>query len=255
MLESKNIVVTGGAGLIGSEICKSIAKKSGNVIVADLDEARSKVLVSQLCEMGPKAIWVPLDITNKGSILNSIDQIAKELGPIHGLINNAYPRPQGFGKDFFDVEYNTLCSSLNMHLAGYFLVSQCVSAHMLELKTQGSIVNISSIYGVMAPRFEIYEGTSLTNGPEYAMIKAGVVQLTKYMAQRLKKFGINVNTVCPGGIFDNQPERFVQNYNSHCGQKGMLSPEDIVGEITHLLSSSARYVTGQTIVVDDGFSL
>lgn len=255
MLKEKNIIVTGGAGLIGSAICKTIGKLGGNVAIADLDKKKSGELQKQLVELEVNSICLEMDITDKKSINLNLEIAHNKLGPIHGLVNNAYPRPKGFGKDFFDVEYITLCQSLNLHLGGYFLTSQCFLEYSLKNKIQSSLINMGSIYGVIAPKFDIYEGTGMFNGPEYAMIKSGVIHLTKYMAQKFKTSGIRVNSVCPGGIFDHQDEKFVSAYNKHCGTKGMLSPEDISSSISFLLSDESRYVTGQNLVIDDGFTL
>ena len=107
----------------------------------------------------------------------------------------------------------------------------------------------------MTPRFEVYDGTAMTMPVEYSAIKAGVVQLTRYFAQYFKGSGIRVNCISPGGILDNQPESFLTAYNSHCASKGMLVPQDVLGALLFLLSDESRFMTGQNIVVDDGYSL
>lgn len=255
MLTGKNIIVTGGAGLIGSAICKTIAKFGGNVAIADLNKEKSAELQKELLKSGVNSISLEMDITNKDSINSKLELAHTKLGPIHGLVNNAYPKPEGFGKDFFEVEYHILCQSLNLHLGGYFLTSQCFIEYSVNNKIPSSLINMGSIYGVIAPKFDIYESTGMANGPEYAMIKSGIIHLTKYMAQKFKKDGIRVNSVCPGGIFDHQHKKFVAAYSKYCGTKGMLSPEDISSSISFLLSDHSRYVTGQNLVIDDGFTL
>jgi len=110
-----------------------------------------------------------------------------------------------------------------------------------------NIVNISSIYGVVAPKFEIYEGTSMTVPVEYAAIKSGQIHLTKYMAKYFKGMGIRVNSLSPGGIFDNQPKSFLNAYKAKCSSKGMLDKSDLNGTLVYLLSDLSQYVNGQNM--------
>ena len=107
----------------------------------------------------------------------------------------------------------------------------------------------------MAPKFEIYKNTHMTTPVEYAAIKSGQIHLTKYMAKYFKGMGIRVNSISPGGIFDNQPELFLSSYKSKCSSKGMLDKDDLNGTLVYLLSDYNKFVNGQNIVVDDGFSL
>ena len=116
-------------------------------------------------------------------------------------------------------------------------------------------MTISSIYGVNAPRFEIYENTPMTMPVEYAAIKSAVLQLNRYLASYISDSRFRVNSVSPGGILDQQPGSFLEAYKKQTLGAGMLKPEDITGSIMFLLSDASRYINGQNIVVDDGFSL
>ncbi len=95
----------------------------------------------------------------------------------------------------------------------------------------------------------------MTNGPEYASIKSSLVFLTKFIAQRLKGTGVRINAISPGGVLDGQPDSFVNNYKKYCNSKGMLDPKDLAGAVRFLISDDSKYVTGQNIIVDDGFSI
>jgi NAD(P)-dependent dehydrogenase (short-subunit alcohol dehydrogenase family) len=119
----------------------------------------------------------------------------------------------------------------------------------------GNIINISSIYGVIAPKFEIYDNTEMTTPVEYAAIKSGMLHLTKYMAKYFKGKNIRVNAISPGGILDGQPREFLSEYKRQCSTKGMLDPKDLNGVLIFLLSDMSSYINGQNIVVDDGFCL
>jgi NAD(P)-dependent dehydrogenase (short-subunit alcohol dehydrogenase family) len=119
----------------------------------------------------------------------------------------------------------------------------------------GNIINMSSIYGVMPPRFNLYSKTEMTMPVEYAAIKSAIIHLTKYFAQYFKSHAVRVNCISPGGILSNQPQIFLDAYKAYSGSKGLLDPEDVCGALSFLLSDDSAFVTGQNIVVDDGFSL
>ncbi|MDT8339534.1 MAG: oxidoreductase [Sulfurimonas sp.] len=256
MLKSKVVVITGGAGLIGKEFVKAVVENSGIAIIADINEEiglRAKEDLSK--ELNTTNIdFVKLDITSKASLNSCVDYLDKKYKKIDALVNNAYPRNKNYGKHFFDVEYDDFVENLGLNLGGYFTTSQQFAKYF-QKQGYGNIINISSIYGVVAPKFEIYEGTSMTVPVEYAAIKSGLIHLTKYMAKYFKGMNIKVNTLTPGGIFDSQPEPFLEKYKEKCLNKGMLDKSDLKGTLVYLLSDMSKYVNGQNIVVDDGFSL
>ena len=183
-----------------------------------------------------------------------INYLHKMFGRIDSVVNNAYPKNKKFGQKFFDVTYKDFCENLNLNLGGYFLVSQQFAAYFKSQK-HGNIINISSIYGVVAPKFEIYKDTSMGLPVEYAAIKSSLIHITKYMASYFKGENIRVNSISPGGILDKQPEIFVEAYRDNCLNKGMLDKSDLSGTLIYLLSDMSKFVNGQNIIVDDGFTL
>lgn len=254
MLADKVVVVTGGAGLLGRVFVGEIAKQGGVAIVADIDRTAAEQSADQARKAGGRAEAEPIDITDATSIQRLIAAVSKRHKRIDAVVNNAYPRNKQYGRKLEDVTYADFAENVSLHLGGYFLVAQTFAAHF-KASGGGNIVNMGSIYGVIAPRFDVYEGTTMTMPVEYAAIKAGVIHLTKYFAEYFKRDGIRCNCLSPGGILDRQPEQFVQRYNAHCAARGMLRPEDLCGAITFLLSDASRHVTGQNLVVDDGFTL
>jgi NAD(P)-dependent dehydrogenase (short-subunit alcohol dehydrogenase family) len=255
MLEGKTIVVTGGAGTLGRAFASAIAAEQGTVIIADIDaDAARRVADAIAAEHPGRAEAAGLDITSTESIAALIRSVSEAHGRIDAVVNNAYPRNRAYGRKLEDVTYEDFCANVDAHLGGYFLIMKSFALY-LRGQGGGSIVNMSSIYGVMAPRFEVYAGTTMTMPVEYAAIKAAVVHLTRYFAQYFKKDGIRVNAVSPGGIRAAQPESFLAKYAEHCGPTGMLDANDICGTLTFLLSDTARHITGQNFIVDDGFSL
>lgn len=256
MLKDKVIIITGGAGLIGQEFVKVVVEQSGRAIIADINEEVGIQAQDKLRQQlhSSSIDFVPLDITSKESIMAMINVLHDRYGRIDALVNNAYPRNKNYGHRFFDVEYSDFCENLNLNLGGYFLTSQQLACYF-QKQGYGNIVNISSIYGVIAPKFEIYDNTPMSMPVEYAAIKSAIIHLAKYMAKYFKGMNIRVNVLSPGGIFDHQPTSFLEAYREQCMNKGMLDKSDLCGTLVYLLSDMSAYVNGQNIVVDDGFSL
>ncbi|PRM96152.1 oxidoreductase [Aliarcobacter cryaerophilus] len=256
MLKNKVVVITGGAGLIGKEFVKAVIENGGIAIIADINEQIGEEVKENLSkELNTTNIdFIKLDITSKESLNNCLNYLDKKYKRIDALVNNAYPRNKNYGKDFFEVEYSDFVENTGLNLGGYFTASQQF-AQYFKSQGYGNIINISSIYGVVAPKFEVYENTTMTMPVEYAAIKSGLIHLTKYMAKYFKGMNIKVNALSPGGILNNQPEAFLEKYKEQCLNKGMLDNSDLKGTLIYLLSDMSKYVNGQNIVVDDGFCL
>lgn len=256
MLKDKVIVITGGAGLIGKTLVTAVLNNSAKCIIADFDSEKCEKFKYELNKQFSEDQFTIFNtnITEKESIDSLINFTSSKYGRIDALVNNAYPRNQNFGRNFFDVEYEDFCENINLHLGGYFLTSQLFASFFIK-QGYGNIINMSSIYGVIPPRFDIYEGTKMGNSVEYAVIKSGLIHLTKYMVKYLKGKNIRINLISPGGIFDNQPATFLENYKKYCNSKGILNASDLTGTLIFLLSNMSEYINGQNIIVDDGFTL
>ncbi len=256
MLQGKVVVITGGAGLVGKEFTKAVVENNGVAIIADINEELGLKAKNDLQEeLNTTNIdFVRLDIVSRVSLTECIKYLDEKYGKIDALVNNAYPRNKNYGRHFFDVTYDDFVENLGLNLGGYFLASQQFAKYF-QKQGYGNIVSIGSIYGIVAPKFEIYEDTGMTMPVEYAAIKSGLIHLAKYMAKYFKGMNIRVNTLNSGGIFDNQPKLFLDKYKEKCLNKGMLNNSDLKGTLVYLLSSMSQHVNGQTIVVDDGFSL
>ena len=254
MLKNQVVVITGGAGLIGQEFVKAVIEQNGTAVIADIHKNFDVTDMGLREEELEKTDYVCMDITSKRSLEQAIEYLDKKYGKIDALVNNAYPRNKNYGKHFFDVAYEDFVENVGLNLGGYFTASQQFAQYFRK-QGYGNIVNISSIYGVIAPRFEVYEGTKMTMPVEYAAIKSALIHLTKYMAKYFKGSNIRVNALSPGGILNNQPEEFLEAYNSFGMTKGMLDSKDLKGTLVYLLSDMSRYVNGQNIVVDDGWVL
>lgn len=255
VLKDKVVVVTGAAGNLGRSFVRCIASNGGVAIVTDVTAEAAQQVADEIDAAQPgRAHALILDITRTDSVAAVIRSVREKFGRIDAVVNNAYPRNPNYGRRLEDVAYEDFCENTNAHLGGYFLVMQQFALHFRETGG-GNIVNMSSIYGVMAPRFEIYADTPMTMPVEYAAIKSAVVHLTRYFAQYFKHDGIRVNCISPGGILAGQPKGFLKEYTAHCGGKGMLDPQDVNGCLLFLLSDASKYVNGQNLLVDDGFAL
>lgn len=254
-LTGKVVIVSGGAGLLGRRFCHDIAERGGVVAVADIDFAAAKEVAEKISGAFPgRAYPVHLDITSEESVLQAIADVSEKYRVIDAVVNNAYPRNKNYGRKVEEVRYEDFCENTSLHLGGYFLMMQKFAAYFSK-QGRGNIINMSSVYGVIPPRFAIYQDLSFTMPVEYAAIKSAVLHLTKYFAQFLKKDGVRVNAISPGGIFDSQPAAFVERYRDLSGEKGMLATADVSGVLMFLLSDASKMMTGQNLIVDDGFSL
>lgn len=256
MLNKKVIVITGGAGLLGQAFSKAVLENNGIAVIADINEQKSLEITKNIQALYPNGTveFELVDINNKQSIGQMIDNLHQKYGHIDALVNNAYPRNKNYGKKFEDVTYEDFCENININLGGYFLISQQFLKYFCK-QGSGNIVNISSIYGVIAPRFEIYDNTPMTMPVEYAAIKSALIHLTKYMAKYYKGKNIRVNAISLGGLLDSQPATFIESYNANSLNKGMLDKSDINGSLIYLLSDLSQFVNGQNIIIDDGFTL
>ena len=256
-LKKKTVIITGGAGLLGGAFSRECARCNANVVITDIDKEKGNKLTEELKRetRNNNIIFQKCDITNTNDVQKLINATLNKFNKMDILVNNAYPRSENYGRKFEDVSFEDFCENVNMHLGGYFLITKEISKIMMK-QNYGNIVNMASIYGFSAPRFEIYEGTDMTMPVEYAAIKGGIINLTKYLASYLGIYNIRVNAISPGGVFNNQPESFVEKYSEKVVLgKRMANTDDLIGVLLFLLSDASKYITGQNIVVDGGFTL
>lgn len=256
MLNNMVVVITGGAGYLGAPMAEGVVAAGGRVVIADINLDTAREIASSLNQGAEtlRALAVKMNITALEDVQSSLNVAKKTFGQVDALVNSAYPTNTSYGKKLEEVTYESFCENLNLHLGGYFLTTQHY-AQYFAAQGAGVVINFSSIYGVIAPRFEVYAGTAMTMPVEYAAIKAGIQQLSKYFTKYYKGKNVRFNVLSPGGIYAGQSEEFLKKYNHLCMSKGMLDPSDLVGSLVFLLSENARYINGQNIIVDDGFTL
>ena len=266
-LEDRISVVTGGAGLIGKEITKGLGDVGSKVIIADIDRAKGKIVERELREMGIDAVFAFLDISKESSVSSLIAHIAKKYGPIDIWVNSAYPKAGGWVAKLNALTISSVKKNLDMHLVGYLLCCRNIAEHM-KSNGGGSIINMGSIYGSLAPDFEIYKGTKMTMPAVYSLIKGGIINMTRYLASYYGADHVRVNCVSPGVIkttrFESvelmaktNPEAAKMTQELEAAVKlapiaRLGLPQEIANAAVFLASDVSSYITGQTLSVDGG---
>lgn len=257
-LKNRVCIITGGAGLIGTAHCRICAQNGARVIVVDLNEEKAKKVIKNLVKetKNKNVHFIKCDISDEKAVVKAFESIVKKFGRVDVLVNNAHPRNKNYGRKFEEVTYADFSENLSKHVVGYFLMSREAAKIMVRQK-KGVIIMTGSTYGIIAPKFEIYEGTSMTSSVEYAAMKGGIINMTKYLASYLGPKGIRVNSISPGGVFDNHKDPFLSNYLSkvRLSPRRMARPEDIANALLYLISDDSEYVTGRNLVVDGGWTI
>ncbi len=255
LLNGKNVLLIGACGLIGKSLVDAIYSSGAILILSDVDNAALEILGKECKTKFDKDILtIPADINDRNSLLNVIQIAEKNKVRIDSIVNVSYPKGRGYGDHVEHVKLENFCKNVSLHVGGFFQTMQIFS-HYLSKNSGGNIINFASIYGTLPPKFEIYQQTNLTTPIEYAAIKAAIIQMTKYFATYYKKQSVRLNCISPGGIADNQPAEFIRAYNENCGNVGILDKKAVNGMVISLLSDSTSALTGQNIIIDDGFSL
>ena len=246
------VLITGAAGRLGGALAQRLAVEGAHLVLVDVDSNRLENLIEVL-----PACQVLGFVANSGvasEMENVLVKAKKHFKSVDAAVHAAYPRSNAWGTKFEKVDRKFLNEDLSNQLGGAIIMSQQL-INFFEKQGHGNLILISSIMGITSPRFDSYTGTEMSSPVEYTAIKAGIIAVTKYLAKYCSNKGIRVNCMSPGGIVDEQPEIFLKKYKSFCNQKGMLDPEDLTGAILFLLSDQSTYISGQNLVVDDGWSL
>ncbi|MBL96699.1 MAG: flagellin modification protein A [Legionellales bacterium] len=254
MLKDKKILVIGAAGLLGIGLVKQLLIEGAEVVAVDINIDVLEKHLNSLDGLRYNAAvtFVNADFSKKKQVQKLFEDVGDSLT---GAVNCAYPRNENYGKHFFDVDVNDFNENVSINLGSSFLFMQECARYFKSNNNDFSLVNISSIYGVIAPKFELYSNTDMTTPVEYSAIKSALIHLSRYVIKYVSDSRFRVNLVSPGGIYDEQPGNFLDAYKQETFGEGMLDVADILGSIIFLLSSASRFVNGQNIIVDDGFSI
>lgn len=256
-LENRVALITGGGGHIGSAVCEALAELGADVVALDVDRNSCTAVAKRIHETySVETLPVVIDLTDEEAVRSVPQTVLGRLGRLDILVNCAAlvgtSELKGWVAPFMEQRADTWRLALEVNLtAPFILIQACAGA--LAASGHGSVVNISSIYGMVGPKTELYTGTSLGVPAAYASSKGGILQLTRWLATVLAP-DIRVNTITVGGVWRNQPETFHKRYVDHTPLKRMAAEEDLKGAIAYLASDLSAYVTGHNLVVDGGWT-
>lgn len=253
---NKSVIITGATGHLGQVIAETLAELGANLILVDRENSNFEQVESKiLSNWDVKIISISCDLENEKDRKKLIDRIKFDGLNVDCLINNAAfvgsSNLHGWAVPFETQSLETWRRAFEVNLTAVFELSQAL-AKVLSLSKNGNIINISSIYGFLAPDWSLYHGTSMANPAAYSASKGALIQLSKWLATTLAPH-IRVNVISPGGIYRNQPEIFVKRYLNKTPLNRMAVEEDFKGAIAYLASDMSKYVTGHNLVVDGGF--
>lgn len=265
-LQGRVAIVTGAAGLIGRNHCRALAGAGASVVAVDLHPDHSQQVTASLNSEFPDYphIGVGVDITNRPALEDLRDTILEKYGRIDVLVNNAaindmFENPIAAGElsKFENYPLDMWQRSLDVNVTGMFLCSQVFGTVMAE-SGKGSIVNVASTYGIVAPDQSIYrqpDGTqSFYKSAAYPVTKGAVIAFTRFLAAYWGGAGVRVNTLSPGGVENGQEEYFINNYSTKTPLGRMAQPTDYMGALLFLASDASAYMTGANLVVDGGWT-
>ena len=247
-LKDKVILVTGGAGLYGRCIVEGLAEADGTVITASRHLDTGKALAAELGSQGLDVHALCVDQSDHTSVAALKQQIQDTFGGLDVLVNNAVARPTtGYYTSLESLEV-----SMKVNALGVFdLTRELVP--LMETRRGGAIVNIASMMGMFGPDLSNYEGTDMGDmPPDYFFHRAGMINYTRYLARVLADKHIRANCISPGGLFNHQHPRFLENYNKKVPVGRMANDDDIKGLVVLLASQASAYINGENILMDGG---
>jgi NAD(P)-dependent dehydrogenase (short-subunit alcohol dehydrogenase family) len=245
-LQDRVAVVTGGAGQLGREIVGALEERGARVAVFDVAAERFRV-----------------DVTDRAAIESATEEVVREWGVPHVLVNaaaldsppDAPAEEVGPVESYPEVSFDEV---MNVNVKGTFLSCQVIGAGMAQAG-RGSIVNISSVYGMLSPVQDLYEfrrqgGEEFFKPIAYSVSKSALYNLTRYLATYWAKSGVRVNTLTLAGIWNDQPQEFLDAYAQRMPVGRMADAREVVGPVVFLASDASSYVTGANLVADGGWS-
>jgi NAD(P)-dependent dehydrogenase (short-subunit alcohol dehydrogenase family) len=253
-LKGRTAVVTGAAGRLGPVFAEALAENGAAVVISDLHARRGTALARELSRRtGSTVLFRRADVTDRGSVRDLARFAVQKFKKIDVLVNAA----MGLGKDFYGSLENYSWAewdlAMKVNVGGTFLCMQAFAPYMKK-RRKGSIINLGSIYGVVAADQRIYGRSGINSPAVYAASKGAVISLTKYCAAYWAPSGIRVNAISPGGVFDGQARDFVKRYSQRTPMGRMLDRNELKGAVVYLASEASSAVTGHNLMVDGGWT-
>lgn len=249
-LKGRVALVTGGAGHIGFQAAAALAELGAMVAIADLREAEAAA-----AEL-PGSIGLAVDLADEAAVRTLPGRVAESLGGLDIVVAAAgfvgTTGLKGWITPFAEQSAETWRQALEVNLTSVFVLAQA-ALPLLKASGRGSVIALSSIYGMLGPDMRLYEGTGMGNPAAYAAGKGGLLQLVRWLATTIAP-EVRVNAISPGGILRGQPEAFRKRYAERTPLRRLGTEEELKGAVAYLASDLSAYVTGQNIVVDGGWT-
>jgi NAD(P)-dependent dehydrogenase (short-subunit alcohol dehydrogenase family) len=254
-LSGKVVVITGGAGILGSRMSQALVGCGARLAIIDRSGAKAAALAQAL---GGAATGYAGDVTDRAGLLALRTRIEAEIGPVNVLINNIATKTANMFEPFETFPLEDWNEVMNVNTTGAMLACQVFGTPMAE-RGAGSIITTLSVYGIVGPDQRIYEGAmyegrAINSPAVYAASKAALLGLTKYLAAYWGHRGVRVNAITPGGVFSGQNDEFVGRYSARVPLGRMAQGDEMSGAIVYLASDDSSYVTGHNLVVDGGLT-
>ncbi len=262
-LTDRVCVITGGAGLMGMQHARAIASAGGRPVIWDISQVACDAAVAQLhTEFDLEVPATVVDITDEAAVSSGMDAVIEQYGRVDALINNAAnnPKAEDGSKDWARFEHfpmDVWLQDIHVGLTGAFLCSRALGSWMAA-HGGGVILNIASDLGVIAPDQRIYRDPDTTEDCQpvkpvtYSVVKHALIGLTRYLATYWPDKGVRANALCPGGIYNNQPDDFVERLTNLIPMGRMADKDDYMGAVLFMLSDASRYMNGSVVAIDGG---
>ncbi len=253
MIKNKKIILIGATGVLGSHYVKRFMEEKTKLVAVDLPGQKFEFLKKKF----KKAKFLECDVKDEKKLKITIKNSIKFLNGIDCLIYNAAATQESFLKNkkkfpkFENYPLDLWNLSLDVNLTGAFLSARETNNELK--KSKGSIIFVSSIYGLISPDHKIYKSQRFKSIPAYSASKAGIIGLAKWLAS-WNAGKVRVNVVSPGGVFNKHNKNFLKSYSSKTLTGRMAKREEIFGIFRYLISDSASYVTGQNFIIDGGYT-
>ena len=256
-LKGRVAVITGGAGHIGSVVADGLAELGASIALVDLNGDRGEAAARDIsAKWNSEAAGYKTNLEASGEILATVDAIRDRFKRVDIVVNCAAfvgtTTLPGWTVPFEAQSADTWRRAIEVNLTAPFVLLQALAGDLRQ-SGHGSIVNVSSIYGLTGPDWRLYEGTNIASPAAYAASKAGLIQLTRWLSTTLAPH-VRANAIAPGGVFRDTSEPFLGRYNARTPLGRMATEEDMKGAVAYLASDLSAYVTGQCLAVDGGWT-
>lgn len=252
-LKNKLAFVAGGNGYIGNEIVNGLVHMGCKVVVLDINKKKRT----------NGAINEYMDLSKISNLEKNFLKVIQKYGVADIFINASYPKTKDWKKNSFEkIKLKSFEANMKSHLNSYIWCSKIMAENMVKNKVKGSIINLSSIYGLVGQDLEIYKGTKMEENLSYSVIKGGINNFTKQMSSYYGKFNIRVNAICPGGVINLEDRKklktqklFERNYIKKVPLKRFARTDEIASTAIFLSSDASSYITGILLAVDGGWTV